>query len=269
MFAQSWPGAPTPLRAARALEGRPGLVWLDGDNDLGAQGRYSYVGSDPVDTLRVDGKTEAPLRALDRLTKTDSSAGGDDCPPSLPFRVPHWIGYIAYDATWCPSPKRQRRHPRLDQEEVIWLGRYDALLAHDHITGKSLLVGDNEAACARLVSRLDRPLAQLPNPSIAEAQVTPREEHLRAIEAALEHISAGNIYQVNLARSWRVPFEGSTLRLWVRMREASPVPFGLYLDAGDHVALARTMERFIDWEGPGGRLTSRPIKGTIARHGGR
>ena len=215
------------------------------------------------------GDVEAPLKVLSELPTTAASPSQGTQLIGVPDRVPHWIGYIAYDATWCPSPKRQPAHERPADVEIIWLGRYDALLVHDHQTGLSTLVGDDEQACAHLEARLDRDVAQAPRASVGQVRVAPRVEHRRAIEAALEHIAAGDVYQVNLARAWRVPFEGSAMRLWERMREASPVPLGLYLDGGDHVALARTMERFLDWEGPGQRLVSRPIKGTIARQGDR
>jgi anthranilate/para-aminobenzoate synthase component I len=92
-----------------------------------------------------------------------------------------------------------------------------------------------------------------------------REDHGRAIEAALEHIARGDIYQVNLARRWMAGWEGDPLALFLAMREASPVPLGFYVGAGDHAVLALTMETFLDWEGLGGRLATRPIKGTIAR----
>jgi anthranilate synthase component 1 len=91
--------------------------------------------------------------------------------------------------------------------------------------------------------------------------------HLAAIARALEHIAAGDVYQVNLARRWSAPFEGDALALFLAMRRASPVPLGFFVDTGTHAVASRTMERFLDWEGPGGRLASRPIKGTIARTG--
>jgi anthranilate/para-aminobenzoate synthase component I len=147
------------------------------------------------------------------------------------------------------------------------MGRYDALLATDHLTGDSFLVGDDEEAVARLRSHLatepQTPMAaRVHNLSAADP-----DEHLAAIQRAMEHIAAGDIYQVNLARAWRAQLQGSPLALWEKMRTASPVPFGLYLDSGEQKVLARTMERFLRWDRKTRELSTRPIKGTIARSG--
>jgi para-aminobenzoate synthetase component I len=95
----------------------------------------------------------------------------------------------------------------------------------------------------------------------------PAEPHLAAIGGALELIFAGDLYQVNLARRWTVPFEGDPLTLMLAMRRQSPVPLGFYLHARDHAVVSRTMESFLEWDGPGTVLRTRPIKGTAARAG--
>jgi anthranilate/para-aminobenzoate synthase component I len=98
--------------------------------------------------------------------------------------------------------------------------------------------------------------------------VPPRADHERAVRAALGHIAAGDCYQLNLARRWRADFEGDPLALYLAMRARSPVPLGAFVQAGDHAVAACTMERFLAWEGrDGGRLVTRPIKGTLARRG--
>jgi anthranilate/para-aminobenzoate synthase component I len=185
--------------------------------------------------------------------------------------VPRWVGYVAYDAAWSdPSlpgaPRATARLPR-DGLPVLWLARYDAVLCYDHLRHEAWLVGDGSDACARLRAHLTGP-ERRPLARVGKVDGESASGHETAIRAALDHIAAGDIYQVNLARRWTAPFEGDPLGLALAMREASPVPLGMYLDAGDHSVVARTMERFLGFEGPGGRLETRPIKGTIARRGG-
>jgi anthranilate synthase component 1 len=186
-------------------------------------------------------------------------------------RVPLWIGYVAYDAAWSPRGPRgaEPRLPRDAARPVAWFGRYDAVVAFDLAAGAAFLVGDDPDAVARLGRRIAEGRGQERPPlRVSGIEVDSRERHAAAIARALEHIAAGDIYQVNLARRWCAELEGDAMALAAGMRRASPVPFGAAIDAGDHAVVTRTMERFLRWEGPGGRLETRPIKGTIARHGG-
>ena len=254
---------------AIALAGRPGLAWLDGDGGHGETGGYSFVGSDPVEVRRARaGDPSLPdlLEDVGRITCHRSPDGGSPVPEG---RVPRWIGYVAYDAAHRlgEAARGASRHARGDSPGM-WLGRYDALLAIDHAVGRTWLVGDDAAACRRLRDRIAAGVVVTPAGSITSPPVVgTRTEHEAAVRSALEHISAGDIYQVNLARRWSAGYAGDPLALWLAMRRASPVPLGMYVDAGDHAVLARTMETFLAWDGPGGRLETRPIKGTIARSG--
>lgn len=242
---------------ARALEGRPGLVWLDGDG-RDERGRHSFLASDPVETVEVRWGQAAPLAALARL---DAASVADD-----PFGfVPRWAGYVAYDAAFSASAAA--RHARAD-ERVLYFARFDAWVVIDHLTGEATLVGDDEAAVSRLKARLARRPPRLPAHA-SELRSEDAALHREAVERALEAIAAGEIYQVNLARRFEADFEGSSLALFEAMRSSSPVPYGLFLDDGERAVLGRSMERFLGWKHATRRLETRPIKGTIASHGDR
>ncbi|MAQ15573.1 MAG: aminodeoxychorismate synthase component I [Sandaracinus sp.] len=269
---------PARLRAAAlGLRGHGGLAWLDADGSP-PTGRRAFMGCAPVETRRVPWGQDA-YAALDELSR-----GGE------PGR-PRWVGYLSYDAFWA----RSSLTPRMDRDTrwpTLLLHRYDALLEVDVPHERARLVGDDDAAIARLHARLvgggtggggavgaggaavggetGTEGAALGSLTVGALTVTPRATHARAIERARDHIAAGEVYQVNLARAWTGELAGDPLALWLAMREASPVPLGLYLDGGDHQVLARTMERFLEWhpdaEGRG-PIETRPIKGTIARAG--
>jgi anthranilate/para-aminobenzoate synthase component I len=143
----------------------------------------------------------------------------------------------------------------------VWFGRYPAVAAFSE-EGRGWILADHREAAGELREAL-RVAAEPRQGCAGPVCATPVEEHLRAIRRALEHILDGEIYQVNLARRFRASYSGDPLALWRRMRRESPVPLGFYLDAGETVVLASTMETFLDWEGPGRALRTRPIKGTI------
>ncbi|MDW8362269.1 MAG: anthranilate synthase component I family protein [Myxococcales bacterium] len=247
-------------RVALALRGRPGLAWLDGDGRSEA-GRWSFLACDPVERIEVR-FGEPWLDALGRLGVDGAHAE----PSSVAAIAPRWIGWIAYDAAWshdAPGPRRLRRERA--RPVVRWL-RYDAVVALDGSCGRAWVVGDDEAAAARLHHAIERP-GEPPRARANALHVTPASEHRSAVAAAREAIARGDVYQVNLARCWRASFEGEALAVFLTMRRASPVPLGFFLDAGPPVVLGRSMECFLRWEGPGRRLETRPIKGTVARAG--
>ena len=256
--------------AARALAGRPGLAWLDGDGSP-TEGRFSYVASDPVEhCVRTLGDAR-PLEALSGL------GAGDEVTGEAP-RAPRWIGYIAYDAAWAGPVGTQRdwtrKVPRIVREgaaQVLRFARYDAIVAIEHECAEAWLIGDDAEACGRLRERLSKGEPRALDYAVRDVVAPPGAAHLAAVRSALEHIRAGDIYQVNLARRWTATLEGASregaaLGLYLAMRRASAVPLGFFLDAGDHAVLACTMERFLDWDGR--TLITRPIKGTLARRGG-
>lgn len=250
---------------AAAWRGR-GLAWLDGDG-ASEQGRWSFVGCDPVEVREVRWGDPAPFEVL-RGLETGASGGPSELDPG---QVPAWIGLFTYDACWSAARALGlRRAPRLprDRDAVIArFARYDALFARDAVSGRAWIVGDDERAIERLEARLGE-RREAPRARIDEPLAEPAAVHHAAIERALEHIAAGEIYQVNLARRWVASLEGDPIALFLAMRAASPVPFGAYLELGAQgCVLARTMERFLRWDARTRALETRPIKGTIARRG--
>ena len=264
MYVQALPGPISLAVEAARLCGLPGLAWLDGEARH-ADGRWSFLGVQPRESVRVFGADPCPLAAFDRIAPGGESP--DEPAPNVagaptPSEVPRWIGYVAYDAY------RAERLP--PDRPVLCFGRYRALLCVHHPDGRAFVVGDDEAVCRQLLALRDSaPAPSLAPTRVAELEVTPAAQHRRAIEVALEHIAAGDIYQVNLARRWQGGFEGDPVALSLALRNASPVPFGFHFDDGQRTVVARTMERFLRHDRSAGLLSTRPIKGTIERAGGR
>jgi len=256
----------SPSGVALRLSQWRGLCWLDGDGS-DHDGRWSFIGADPVARLSQPLAARAPLAAFDTMeSDADTLPTPEASPRGAPSveQVPGWVGYVAYDAHFAASRQRLARPA---QTPVLSFARYDALFAFDHASGRAFVVGDDRAACERLIAR-----AQFASPRACAARTgrvvaTPADDHAGAIEAALHLIAAGEIYQVNLARCFTAAFEGAPLALWYALRAASPVPLGFYYEDGARVIVARTMERFLRWQRASRTLHSRPIKGTIARSG--
>jgi para-aminobenzoate synthetase component 1 len=85
-----------------------------------------------------------------------------------------------------------------------------------------------------------------------------------AVGRIVEHIRAGDVYQVNLSQRLIAPFAGSPLELYGRLRERNPAPFAGYFDLGEFAIASASPERFLRLTASGD-VETRPIKGTRPR----
>ena len=226
------------------------------------------MASQPVDTTIVTVETPDPFAQLARLSTPDApgadGAGTTHPWAPAPWEVPSWAGFIAFEA---PVAGRSLPANEPTTRPVVTFARYDAWFVQDHHAGHTLIVGDTLHACQRLSALLCRstPGGTTPRGELGDLRAPSRGAHARAIEAALQHIAAGDIYQVNLTHAWQGRLRGDPLWLALAMRDQSPVPFGAYFDFGEHQLIARSMERFLRFDQHSRVLRNRPIKGTRVR----
>lgn len=96
-----------------------------------------------------------------------------------------------------------------------------------------------------------------------------RSEHLAAVETVLEHIRAGDCYQVNLTRTleWDAPGDG--VGMFSALASRRPAPHAMLLrlptTGGRIEIVSASPERFLAWDGR--EVETRPIKGTAAHPG--
>ncbi|MDF9430494.1 aminodeoxychorismate synthase component I [Cupriavidus gilardii] len=88
-----------------------------------------------------------------------------------------------------------------------------------------------------------------------------------AIARIHDWIEAGDTYQVNFTQRLRFETFGDPIAFYQDLRRAQPVPYGaLARLPGDHWVLSLSPELFFRHDG-GGRLVTRPMKGTALRSG--
>ena len=250
---------------ARSLSAELGFAWLDSHRSDPRDGRYSFLTAWPEEEISVAFGAESPFSPLAEVGGPTETVNPEGPKPSA---VPQWIGYIAYDAFWSAPVRGTPRFER-SKDPIVFFRRYPALLAIDHLDGNAWIVGDDEAACKGFQKRFERlHEPRTIRPSVGPMHVDDAAEHRSTIVRALDYIARGDVYEVNLARRWSARFEGSAFELWQAMRDASHVPLGMFLDAGERAVLACTMERFVRWHAESGTLVTRPIKGTIRREAG-
>jgi anthranilate synthase component 1 len=141
------------------------------------------------------------------------------------------VGYLGYDAVATFEPIVPLPQEGPDVPESCFLVP-DVLLRFDHARGiVELLRGDpgNLGGPELLVPRgtgARGPLERLPT----------RDEHLRRVERAQEHIREGDVFQVVIAQRATRPTSASAVELYRALRRVNPSPY-LFLLELDGIAL--------------------------------
>ena len=89
-----------------------------------------------------------------------------------------------------------------------------------------------------------------------------RDEHLRRVERAKEHIRAGDAFQVVLSQRAERPTSASALELYRALRRVNPSPYLFLLELDDIALVGSSPETVVKCEGS--RAAVNPIAGTIA-----
>jgi len=287
----------TRLNAAEAFElfrQRPFSFFLDSGMDHENLGRYSFIGSDPFLMLKSrsneiillgpkgrESKKGNPFETLDKLLKEYTI---EPCPSPTPF-IGGGVGYFSYDLCHFIESLPSTAVDDLQLPEC-YLAFYDLVLTFDHLERKTYIASSGfpeqeerkrlkraaerlQEVKARLLAQ-DSPLSKNPIPSRStkalgitlRANFT-RQEYLKAVEAAREHIAAGDIFQVNLSQRFEAELPLPPYELHRHLRHINPAPFAAYLNFDEVTVLSASPERFLKVKD--GWVETRPMKGTRPR----
>ncbi|HET8893701.1 MAG TPA: anthranilate synthase component I family protein [Gaiellaceae bacterium] len=221
----------TPLGAYLRLRARPGTngAFLLESVERGRLGRYSFVG--------------CGSRLLDF---DEAEAAG----------VPV-VGYLGYDAVTELEPTVP-----LPAKGPAWARSCfvvpDVLVRFDHARGVAeMLLGDADVLGGEQPeppggTGTRGPLTRTPS----------REEHLRRIERAKEHIREGDVFQVVVSQRAERPTSASPAELYRALRRVNPSPYLFLLELDDLALVGSSPETVVKCEGS--RAAVNPIAGTIA-----
>jgi anthranilate synthase component 1 len=132
----------------------------------------------------------------------------------------------------------------------------DVLLRFDHARGVAeLLRGEAPVGASPPMPRGSTPRGPLERePS--------RDEHLRRVERAQEHIREGDVFQVVIAQRATRPTSASAVELYRALRRVNPSPYLFLLELGDVALVGSSPETVVKCAGQRAELN--PIAGTIA-----
>src|SRR6516225_3501178 len=89
-----------------------------------------------------------------------------------------------------------------------------------------------------------------------------RDEHIRRVERAKEHIREGDVFQVVVAQRASRPTSASAVELYRALRRVNPSPYLFLLELGDLALVGSSPETVVKCAGR--RAALNPIAGTIA-----
>ncbi|MEZ5332357.1 MAG: chorismate-binding protein [Thermoanaerobaculia bacterium] len=249
--------------------------------------RYSFLGACPRKVLRLwpdrleieDGggsrREERPLEALAAELAAVAGPGGD-----LPFQG-GWVGYFGYDLV--RFVERLGRPPASRRDlPVALLARFDSVVVFDHARQRVVAVANQiEREVGREQAQEDlRRLGELLTAgegggavALPEGPVEPPTPRVNvsgpsfreSVARAQEHIAAGDVFQVVLARRFELEAGGtSPLGLYRALRRVNPSPYMVLFESPDVALVGTSPEMLVRKVGT--RVETRPIAGTRPRH---
>ncbi|HEV7606145.1 MAG TPA: aminodeoxychorismate synthase component I [Steroidobacteraceae bacterium] len=252
--------------------------------DSAAQGplaRFSLLAAGPSAALFRDanGKLSAqgmtPVQGgfLDNLEawfqREALAAAPADRP--LPF-VGGWFVYLGYEIAAEIEPRLKL--PAAVAPYSAFALRVENLVVHELATDTVYAVSQHADADehAQLIADLvaaERdpfPVSGDPLP-LAALEEEPAELFLARVRVAQEHIAAGDIYQANLSRRWRLELRdrGQAAQVYAALRRANPAPFAASVRLDGMTLFSSSPERLLAIAGRD--ISTRPIAGTRARSG--
>ncbi|GAA5032234.1 anthranilate synthase component I family protein [Microbacterium fluvii] len=218
--------------------------WLDAGPDA-AEG-WSFVGSGAAEP-----DADAVRAVVLALAASDAPA------------LPEWVGWVGYEAgvARAGAPTASSGD---DAPAELWL-RVERMLALDHATGTAWLVADPaEIAVLRSALVEAAPVEAAPAPSLGVA--TGRHEpaaYAALIEQCRAAIREGDAYQLCLTTRFELAASVDPFATFLRLRAATPSHHGGLIVSGGAALISASPEQFLDVAG--GRVSTRPIKGTRPR----
>ena len=277
--------SPEELTSCLTADGQR-LFLLDSADPSHPDGRFSVLGVEPWCVLRATSQGATVTTDLgqvafdDALTALGAASAALHVtapPPSpLPF-AGGGVGFFSYDLGRTIETLPDDTVDDLHTDD-LFLAYYDWVLVYDHRDLQWTLAATArrpshrdldallDAAAARLGSLLGASPTLAPVPEIEATEATSnfsRTQYVRSVGRALEHIFAGDIYQVNLSQRFAVPVAASPFDLYRHLRRHTHAVFSAYLAADDLHVLSLSPERFLRVQGR--QVETSPIKGTRPR----
>ena len=227
------------------------VVWLDSNKHT-----QNFSSFDSI--LAVDAFTSIQTDTLDAFIKLNE----------YHEVTKDWLfGYLTYDLKNDTEALRSQNHDELEfpdlfffQPKKIFILKGDILEMHYLKCVEDDLESDLTTITNLEISKFD----QAKTTDIKIKLRIHKEDYFNKVNALLEHIHRGDIYEVNFCQEFYAEeISLNPLETYLKLNEISKPPFATYLKFDDKFLLSASPERYLKKSGC--KVISQPIKGTAKR----
>ena len=234
---------PDPCRVFSALCDEPGAIFLESQKSSLTE-RYSFLAWEPEKIFSGD---------ITNLNKDDFF--GFISSHTQDYFV---AGYIGYEACqWIEDLPRPGAKDTPNPD--IYLAAYSGFLVFDHIQKTwscwqkntlPPLVKPHKKSCQQGSGRMT-------------GFNQSKDTYLENVGHVLDHIGAGDVYQINYTQRVYFDCPGDPFDLYLRLKEIQPVPYAAFINTGEGLVISGSPELFLRLKNK--RILSKPMKGTRKR----
>ncbi|CAN5712146.1 aminodeoxychorismate synthase component I [soil metagenome] len=173
------------------------------------------------------------------------------------------FGYLSYDAA-----RHLEKLPTIAEDDLrlpisqFILPRYTVGVRGNEMW-VSVPAGEKPEPIFRMFERASPLLRRSPDPVSEVRSSMGSDGYERAVKTIKEYIRAGDVFQVNVAQRFEVPFEGDRISLYGALRSVNPSPYGGMLSFPGFAAISSSPELLVRLSGR--TASTRPIAGTYPR----
>jgi len=211
------------------------------------------------------------LERLDDRWRASRELAEDTDFHDLPFKG-GWMLYLGYEL----ASQIERRLVGLARDPILPVAdavRIPAALIRDHLNHCAWLICESRFV-DDVLPALKTDVAmnwhgQYPTLSTSAVVEDEPTRFLSGVRRVQQYIRAGDVYQVNLSRAWRVELQSppSAAQIFARLADANPAPFAAMRQWSDRKGIiSSSPERLVEVRGR--QISTRPIAGTFPRGSG-
>lgn len=275
--------SPDLLRLSQSIpETFPYLLESAAHGHLGSYSLLLYA-SGEVLCLHSDGRLSGPGRGVSFFERLESwyqaerliPAGGEPGGLSdIPF-IGGWYIYLGYEAASEIEPTLALPQNRTGLPDALAQRCHGALVVihdgSDSAKDRAFAVAENEDLLEEMMSSLDRvPQGESAVGSKGPAKLKHLEEQdselfQESIARIHDYLLAGDVFQVNISRSWSGEFQSviEPETIYRSLRLNNPAPFAGIMHWQEYVMMSSSPERLLEIQG--NLIQTRPIAGTRPR----
>jgi len=238
----------------------------------GPLGRYSLLLRSSGETLRLDadGALNGPGEGPDFLQRLEDWYRSEAIPPDAEAGLPFnggWFIYLAYELAGQIEPVLELP-PADDGLPVALAVRCEGAIVLDQREGTAWLCAESAELLKVMHAEIEAH-GVAPDagdvPGLRSMHTDPDEDFVDSVRRVQEYLSAGDAFQVNLSRGWRIGLEAAAepIALYRRLRRSNPAPFAGLMQIDGLALMSSSPERLVEIRNQ--EVQTRPIAGTYPR----